>query len=57
MHVPGVSIWLSAALVEPPLQLLDCLDQFFRRELLSCKELQTCTTAKLSCWQHLVAGS
>ncbi|CAK9110725.1 C3H1-type domain-containing protein [Durusdinium trenchii] len=49
MHVPGVSIWLSAALVEPPLQLLDCLDQFFRREQLSMR-LSRLSAACRSCF-------
>ena len=37
---PSVRIFLSPVLTKPPLQLLECLDEYFKKELLGRTDVQ-----------------
>lgn len=39
INVPEARVFLSPVLTKPPLQLLDCLDEYFKKELLGCKQV------------------
>ncbi|CAK9028870.1 unnamed protein product [Durusdinium trenchii] len=56
INVPEARVFLSPVLTKPPLQLLDCLDEYFKKELLVLKVVYLKRLCK-SCFALLIPNS